>query len=140
MRRFPGKRGKSAATTGDNIRDNVEQVFIPTPENGNYTVRLTHKGTLSNGWQTASLLLSGNIPTPRTPLKIENFSTGSGTNILEWTAVPGAFYQVRTRTNLLSGSWIEATGEINALRPDLAATITTNDQSRTRFFKLQEQN
>ncbi len=130
----------SAATTGDNIRDNVEQVFIQTPENGDYTVRLTHKGTLSNGWQTASLLVSGNIPTQRIPLKIENFSTGSGTNILEWTAIPGAFYQVLGRTDLLSGSWSEATGEINALRPDLAVIVTTNEQSKTQFFKLEERN
>lgn len=130
----------TAATTGDNIRDNVEQVFIQTPENGNYTVRLTHKGSLTNGWQTASLLLSGNILTTRVPLKIESFSTDSGTNLLEWTAVPGAFYQVLGRTNLLSGNWGETTGEINALRPDLAVTVSTNEQSKTQFFKLRERN
>ncbi len=130
----------SAATTGDNSRDNVEQVYIQTPENGDYTISLTHKGSLSNGWQTASMLLSGNIPESRTPLKIEEFRVDSGTNTLEWTAVPGAFYQVLARTNLIAGAWEEVTGEINALRPDLAVTVTTNEQSKTQFFKLQEQN
>lgn len=130
----------SAATTGDNIRDNMEQVFIQTPENGIYTVRLTHKGTLSNGWQTASLLLSGNVLTPRTELKIDNLSMVSGTNTVEWTAIPGAFYQILSKTNLLSGNWIEATGEINALRPDVAATVPSDEQIKTQFFKLRERN
>ncbi len=130
----------NSATTGDNIRDNVEQIFIQTPENGSYTVRLTHKGTLSNGWQTASMLLSGNIPIPRTELKMESFSSASGTNTLEWTAIPGAFYQILSITNLLSGSWSEAIGEINALRPDVAATVSDDGQTKTQFFRLQEQN
>ncbi|MFN0157179.1 MAG: S8 family serine peptidase [Bacteroidota bacterium] len=49
----------TAATTGDNIRDNVEQVHIASPSNGQYTVRITHKGTLSGGSQAVSLIISG---------------------------------------------------------------------------------
>lgn len=51
----------SAATTGDNIRDNVEQVLIPSPVKTNYIVQITHKGTLGSP-QYVSLILSGNIP------------------------------------------------------------------------------
>ena len=36
----------SAATTGDNVRDNVEQVYIASPIAGDYTVVVSHKGTL----------------------------------------------------------------------------------------------
>jgi len=52
------------ATTGDNFRDNVEQVLIPTPSTGIYTVTVTHKGaTLKpSGQQAFSILVSGNAP------------------------------------------------------------------------------
>ncbi len=48
------------ATTGDNIRDNVEQVLIDDPLlTGAYTVQVTYKGTLTNGQQYYSLIISG---------------------------------------------------------------------------------
>lgn len=46
------------ATTGDNIVDNVEEVtFQPTTDPCTFTV--THKGTLANGSQAFSLILTG---------------------------------------------------------------------------------
>ncbi len=48
----------SAATTGDNARDNVEQILIATPFQGTYTIEVTHKGTLSPG-QAYSLIITG---------------------------------------------------------------------------------
>jgi subtilisin family serine protease len=48
------------ATTGDNVLDNVEQVFILSPDTpGTYTVQVSHKGTLTDGEQYFSLLISG---------------------------------------------------------------------------------
>jgi hypothetical protein len=48
------------AGTGDNTRDNVEQVLIPAPKlSGTYTVHVTFKGSLTNQKQDYSLLLSG---------------------------------------------------------------------------------
>jgi hypothetical protein len=49
----------AAATTGDNTRDNVEQVYIALPASGLYTVRITHKGTLSGGQQAVSVVVTG---------------------------------------------------------------------------------
>ncbi len=60
----------AAATTGDNIRDNVEQVHLATPAAGFYLVRVSHKGTLSGGSQVVSLILSGIVPTAT--LSIQN--------------------------------------------------------------------
>lgn len=48
----------NAATTGDNFRDNVEQVYIASPAAGTYTITVNHKGTLANP-QAFSLLMSG---------------------------------------------------------------------------------
>ncbi|MDI6765958.1 MAG: S8 family serine peptidase, partial [Bacteroidota bacterium] len=50
----------AAPTTGDNIRDNVEQVHIQSPQAGLYTVRISHKGTLSGGSQAVSFVITGN--------------------------------------------------------------------------------
>ncbi|MCX6248366.1 MAG: S8 family serine peptidase [Bacteroidetes bacterium] len=49
----------AAATTGDNIRDNVEQILTPVLAVGCHTLTVTHKGTLSGGAQAFSLILSG---------------------------------------------------------------------------------
>jgi len=48
------------ATTGDNIRDNVEQVFIANAVPGKkYTVTISHKGTLSSGSQAYAIIATG---------------------------------------------------------------------------------
>ena len=50
----------SAATTGDNILDNVEKVELPDVVPGaTYTIEITHKGTLARGPQAYSLIASG---------------------------------------------------------------------------------
>lgn len=50
----------AAATTGDNIRDNVEKVEILNVVPGDtYTIEITHKNTLARGSQAYSLIVSG---------------------------------------------------------------------------------
>lgn len=49
-----------AATRGDNIRDNIEQVFIANATPGKtYTIVVSHKGTLQSGSQPYSLIVTG---------------------------------------------------------------------------------
>lgn len=50
----------NAATTGDNNRDNVEQVLILNPTAGTHTIRVVAPATLTSGPQAFSLLFSGN--------------------------------------------------------------------------------
>lgn len=50
----------AAATQGDNIVDNIEQVFIENPVAGQqYTVTISHKGSLTNGSQNYALIITG---------------------------------------------------------------------------------
>lgn len=50
----------NAATTGDNVLDNVEQVLVANAAPGNYEIRISHKGaTLVTGRQSFGLLVSG---------------------------------------------------------------------------------
>lgn len=46
----------NAATTGDNTRDNVEQVHLANAPAGQYRVTVTHKGALNGGTQAYSLV------------------------------------------------------------------------------------
>lgn len=73
----------SAATTGDNIRDNVEQILLSAPSAGWYTIRITHKGSLRNNLnQLMSLIISGARRT--LPPQVSTFTpttAGSGTTI-----------------------------------------------------------
>ena len=49
-----------AATTGDNIRDNIEQVYIAGAIPGRTcTIKVSHKGTLRSGSQAYSLIVTG---------------------------------------------------------------------------------
>lgn len=50
----------TAATTGDNIRDNIEQIYIANAVPGKqYTITVSHKKTLSSGSQAYSLIVTG---------------------------------------------------------------------------------
>ncbi|MDA8017661.1 MAG: S8 family serine peptidase [Thermoanaerobaculia bacterium] len=61
----------SAASTGDNFRDNVEQIWIENPNAGIYTLTITHKGSLQDSDpQDVGLVVTGNI------VDIEIFSDG----------------------------------------------------------------
>jgi hypothetical protein len=66
------------ATTGDNSRDNVEQVVIDGAQSGAYTVQVSHKGTLTGGSQDYSLIISILPPPPTSSGLIidEDFSGG----------------------------------------------------------------
>ena len=49
-----------AAATGDNILDNIEQVYIPGAVTGKaYTITVSHKGTLQGGVQDYTLIATG---------------------------------------------------------------------------------
>jgi PKD repeat protein len=53
------------ATTGDNTRDNVEQIVIAAPVSGAYTITVKHKGILfNNASQSYSLIIGGIVGNP----------------------------------------------------------------------------
>lgn len=72
----------AAATTGDNFRDNVEQIYIADAIPGKvYTFTISHKGTLQRGPQAFSLVATGvggtsycsSAPNSTADSKINNF-------------------------------------------------------------------
>ncbi len=55
------------ATRGDNTVDNVEQVLVSSPSAGVYTVRVSHKGSLTGGSQRYSLVITGQTSSTTSP-------------------------------------------------------------------------
>ncbi len=131
----------NAATTGDNIRDNVEQVVINKPvTNGVYTVRITHKGTLTDGSgnttnQRVSIVLSGIIPQAEPALRITDMMTLAGSPVVKWDSVVGRFYRVEARTNVASGSWAAVSGEIAASKAQTAFIVSATADNQ-RYFRI----
>ncbi|WP_374949147.1 S8 family serine peptidase [Mucilaginibacter sp.] len=73
----------AAAINGDNIRDNMEQVYIANAIPGKrYTVTISHKGTLNSGSQAYSVIATGvggsaycaSAPASTADSKINNFT------------------------------------------------------------------
>jgi len=54
-----GQNPANAATTGDNNVDNVEKIFIANPGTNTYTITIDHDGTITDGPQAFSLIVSG---------------------------------------------------------------------------------
>ena len=57
--KLDGQNPSNAATTGDNDVDNVEKVYIASPSAGTYTITVDHKGTITDGPQDFSLIVTG---------------------------------------------------------------------------------
>jgi hypothetical protein len=77
------------ATKGDNIRDNMEQVYIATGIPGKtYTITVSHKGILQAGSQAYSLIVTGvggapycaSTPASTADSRIDNFSLANVNN------------------------------------------------------------
>lgn len=78
----------SAATKGDNIRDNVEKIQILAAAAGVYTITVTHKGTLVGSSQRFALIVTGIGGTTVTP-PAPTYCTASGTATATWIANVG---------------------------------------------------
>lgn len=111
----------AAATTGDNILDNVEKIEIPNAVPGRtYTIMVTHKGTLARGEQAFSLLISGaggaaacaSAPTSTSGARVNGITLGS----LNFTAA-----STNTCTNYVDNTTSSASIETGVSN---AATLT----------------
>jgi hypothetical protein len=130
-----------AATSGDNFRDNVEQVLVNEPTNGWYTVTVGHKGSLSNGAQDVSILVTGNTPTNAPDVEITQCGAvgSNGWMQLSWPGIVGALYQVESVTNLVAGGWTNRTLTLSAN----LETMTWRDEQigsdELRFYRIKRQ-
>jgi hypothetical protein len=106
----------NAATTGENNRDNVEQVYIASPGAGSYTVTVDYDGTLTDSEQWYSLMIDGGPATAAAAAPtIADVSPTSGVGSVQIT-VSGSGFLLGAQVQLTKSgeSDIEATGEVVA--------------------------
>ncbi len=70
----------AVATTGNNIVDNVEQIYLAAPQAGTYSVVVSHKGTLV-GTQNFSLIVSGLMGFPVAGFSASTRSVCTGSQV-----------------------------------------------------------
>ncbi len=131
----------AVATTGDDNRNNVEQVRIAQPTNGTYLVQVAHKGNLqSNSTQWVSILLSGLSPQEPPPLVINQIvQTATNQIAIGWPAVVGQLYQVQSLDSIGMTNWANVDGIISARLTNVMVQIpmsATNDQQFYRVVQL----
>lgn len=80
----------AAATTGDNSRDNVEQIMLKSPTAGSYTITVTHKGSLTGlSSQPFSMIISGITVRPVAAFNVNTRTTCTGSTV-NFTDLSGA--------------------------------------------------
>ena len=99
----------SNATTGDNTRDNVEQVVVSNSQEKFYTIKIKHKGTLQGGSQIVSVIISGN----------KTLSANATVNNTTLTGTTGTI----ATTNITSNATISSTANVTFLA---GSSITLN--------------
>jgi len=129
----------NAATTGDNVRDNVEQVVVADAADDWYTIRVTHKASLSNGVQDVSLIITGNVPTDAPEFAITGVGLASAGGPIEFECqgVVGALYAIEISTNLLAANGWTNDGSTFSANVDLMHWIdTVSTNYAFRFYRL----
>ncbi len=111
-----------AATTGDNNRDNVEQVYIAAPPAGTYTISVTAKATLKpSGSQVFSVVSSGNNDaTPGFAAMYSNGNLGfwriAANKVINWSLLggPGSLVTIRGFGDTDGDGQADMIGQVNA--------------------------
>lgn len=130
----------NAAATGDNFRDNVEQVYIANATTGLYTVVVSHKGSLSNSMQDFSVVLSGNMAEDL-DVEITDIGSESGAKQIQWAGAVGSLHNVQSTTNLLEGDgWSELSDDISIISDltEWTDLSSTNSAELLRFYRINE--
>ncbi|MBU1370281.1 MAG: S8 family serine peptidase, partial [Bacteroidetes bacterium] len=134
----------NAATTGDNIRDNIEKIVIASPTAGGvYAITISHKATLNGGSQDYSLIITGNtsLSTTTTLPYAETFDTDLGdcytysvsgdTKYWEWANFEGNGYARMNGYN--SGETEEDWLILPGINADDYTTITMSFETAYNF-------
>lgn len=121
---------------GDNIRDPFERVDV-AGASGTYTITITHKGTLTNGSQNYSLIVTGISAAPvectaTVPTQLATSNVTANAATVSWSAVAGATYDLQYKLASAS-TWttVAVSGNTHNLS-GLAANTSYNVQVRSK--------
>jgi chitodextrinase len=121
--------------TGDNNVDPYERVDV-VGATGNYTITVTHKGSLSNASQDYTLIVTGISSTPvvceaTTPTAVNATDLTASSATVNWNSVAGATYDLRHRVVGTTTWTTTAVSGISTTLTSLAASTNYETQLRS---------
>ncbi|WP_299433608.1 fibronectin type III domain-containing protein [uncultured Aquimarina sp.] len=127
--------GVTTNGTGDNTVDPYERIDVANAS-GSYTITVTNKGSLVGGSQNFSLVVTGLTGTPvvcnaTLPAGVGSSNVGSDTATINWTAIPGASFDVRYRQTGTSSWTTQSAGGTSYVISGLTATTSYEAQVRS---------
>jgi hypothetical protein len=90
-------RATDAATRGDNSVDPYERVEVENAS-GEYTITISHKGSLTNGFQDFSLIVSGAQVSQcsiETPAGVELVTSSDESSTIGWSEVDETLFEIQ---------------------------------------------
>lgn len=140
--------------TGDNTRDNVEQIVVPAPTPGTYLIQVKHKGTLKswrkvegssdyqlipNQYQAFSLAISGNLDPGVEDLKlcVDLVDAQAGGDLVNLSFLPviGNPYQLESSDDLIQWS-PEGNPFVATLSPQPLTRFYDQENKAKRFYRI----
>ena len=144
----PANPGASSIGTGDNDRDNVEQIILNNPvANEDLTLTIAQKvgTTLVGGNQWVSVIITG-AATPHAPAyetdissAVYNIGGGSMTATITFGTVLGGYYKIQyVPYGQPPNTWFDATGTYYALSDSISTyfSVTSQDQRPIRVVAI----
>jgi subtilisin family serine protease len=122
----------TSATTGDNTRDNVEQVVVSNSQERFYSIKIKHKGTLLGGSQIVSVIISGN-KSINTNLAINNQTISGNTSFVVTDSISSnATIQNTANVTFIAGNSITLKPNFN-VKPGGIFSASIEDWSGSFF-------
>ncbi len=125
----------NASTWGDNTVDNVEKIWVESLPAGNYTVRVTHKGTLVNEVQVFTLITEGTSNPPITITPISDIQTVADPSLDDASPLLGQYVEIEgvitfepQQLDYRSFYMADAAGPWNGIK------VVLNDGDENNFF------
>jgi len=129
----------NAATHGDNILDNIEQVVVENTTTGLYEVVINHKGSLSNGVQDISILISGYQPEDKGLMITDITTVSNDVSQLVWDSVVGSLHTVMSSTNLLNtNGWSELSAPLSIIKEETDWVDDDGASPNVRFYRINQ--
>ena len=119
----------AAATKGDNVLDNVEQVVLANVKKGDtYTIQVSNKGTLNGGSQAYSLILSQPGDTAL-PLKLVSFNASLSNNTvqIQWVT-----------TNEMNTHAFTVQTSVDGIHWETISTVAAKKATGTNTYSLEK--
>ena len=129
----------NAATTGDNVRDNVEQVCLTNPVVvGVWTAVVSIAAAVTNGIQEYSLLLTGHEDSAAPCIRFSATSNLTALPWFQWHSRTGQAYRILRSTNLMeSPPFRHAVATVTGAYLTTTFTDTTASATQPNFYRLE---